>query len=159
MNLGAMPNRVLNMKRRLFLLVLGFIGVPAIILLIWKVPQLQTKDITDAKDRGTLENAARITLVQALGGLSLFVTAYFSLQNLKLTQQNLVATQEKQVTERFAKAIEQLGNASIHVRLGAIYALERIAKDSDKDYWQVMEILTAYVRESVLPTHRKNRKC
>jgi uncharacterized protein YjbI with pentapeptide repeats len=33
------------------------------------------------------------------------------------------------------------------VRLGAIYALERIARDSERDHWPIMEILTAYVRE------------
>ena len=35
------------------------------------------------------------------------------------------------------------------MRLGGIYALERIANDSDKDYWPIMETLTAYVRERV----------
>ncbi len=134
--------------RRLLLTILSLFSVLVIILLIWKVPKWQAKSIEDVKDRATIENAARGTFVQALGGLFLFITAYFTSQNLKVTQQNLIATQEKQVTERFAKAIEQLGNASIHVRLGAIYALERISKDSDKDYWQVMEILTAYVRET-----------
>jgi hypothetical protein len=35
------------------------------------------------------------------------------------------------------------------VRLGGIYALERIARDSPKrDYSTVMEVLTAYVREN-----------
>jgi Pentapeptide repeats (8 copies) len=34
------------------------------------------------------------------------------------------------------------------VRLGAIYALERISKDSRRDYWTIMETLTAYVREN-----------
>jgi uncharacterized protein YjbI with pentapeptide repeats len=33
------------------------------------------------------------------------------------------------------------------VRLGGIYALERIARDSEYDHWPVMEILTAFVRE------------
>jgi len=61
---------------------------------------------------------------------------------------NLKATQEKQVAERFSKAVEQLGNKNIHTRLGGIYALEQIAKDAEeKYYWQVMETLTAYVRE------------
>ncbi|MBL1203516.1 MAG: low-complexity protein [Nostoc sp. GBBB01] len=125
---------------------LSIFGIFIIIVLIW-VPQWQAKDISDRKDRAAIENAARVTLVQAFGGLFFFVTAYFSSQNLKVTQENLKVTQEKQVTERFGKAIEQLGNENIHVRLGAVYALERIAKDSDKDYWQVIEILTAYVRE------------
>ena len=34
------------------------------------------------------------------------------------------------------------------IRLGGIYALERIAKDSEKDHGPIMEILTAYVREN-----------
>jgi uncharacterized protein YjbI with pentapeptide repeats len=38
------------------------------------------------------------------------------------------------------------------VRLGGIYALERIARDSPRDYGPVMEVLTAFVRqESPLP--------
>jgi hypothetical protein len=31
--------------------------------------------------------------------------------------------------------------------LGGIYALERIARDSEKDHWTIIEVLTAYVRE------------
>ncbi|MBD2252063.1 pentapeptide repeat-containing protein [Nostoc parmelioides] len=65
----------------------------------------------------------------------------------KVAELNLKATQDKQLTERFAKAVEMLGHQDIHVRLGAIYLLERISKDSAQDYWQIMEILTAYVRE------------
>ncbi|MBD2527973.1 pentapeptide repeat-containing protein [Nostoc sp. FACHB-133] len=143
-NLSLLIDEIYKLKTFIFIYRPQFfltISVIAVILigLIWKVPQLQVNNITDAKDRGTLENANRSTLIQAIGGLFFFVTAYFSYQNLKVTQ-------EKQVTERFAKATEQLGSENIHVRLGAIYALERISKDSDKDYWQVMEILTAYVR-------------
>ena len=52
-----------------------------------------------------------------------------------------------QITDRFTKAIEQLGHEQLDVRLGGIYALERIAKDSREDHPQVVEVLTAYVRE------------
>ncbi|MEH1931120.1 pentapeptide repeat-containing protein [Nostoc sp.] len=61
---------------------------------------------------------------------------------------NAEAAQDKQIIERFAKAIEQLGNEKIEVRLGAIYTLERIAKDSTQDHWTIMEVLTAFVREN-----------
>ncbi|MEH6477405.1 MAG: pentapeptide repeat-containing protein [Sneathiella sp.] len=37
---------------------------------------------------------------------------------------------------------------NLEVRIGAIYALERIAKDSLRDHMQIMEILCAYVREN-----------
>ena len=39
------------------------------------------------------------------------------------------------------------GEKQLEIRLGGIYALERIARDSERDHWPVMEILTAYVRE------------
>jgi hypothetical protein len=35
----------------------------------------------------------------------------------------------------------------LEVRLGGIYSLERISKESSDDYWTVMETLTAFVRE------------
>ena len=31
---------------------------------------------------------------------------------------------------------------------GGIYALGRIAKDSEKDHWPVMEVMSAYIREN-----------
>jgi Pentapeptide repeats (8 copies) len=40
----------------------------------------------------------------------------------------------------------------LELRLGGIYALERIARDSERDHWPIMEVLTAYVREHA-PTH------
>ncbi|MGF1446824.1 MAG: pentapeptide repeat-containing protein [Pikeienuella sp.] len=38
--------------------------------------------------------------------------------------------------------------ANLEVRLGAIYALERIAQDSERDHISIMEVLCAYVREN-----------
>ncbi len=59
-------------------------------------------------------------------------------------QQNV----ERLITERFAKATEQLGSDQMAVRLGAIYQLERIAQDSKRDHWTVVETLSAYIREN-----------
>ncbi len=41
---------------------------------------------------------------------------------------------------------------NLEVRIGAIYALERIAQDSDRDHVQVMEILCAYIRQNAPDT-------
>ncbi|HEX2222715.1 MAG TPA: pentapeptide repeat-containing protein, partial [Thermoanaerobaculia bacterium] len=54
--------------------------------------------------------------------------------------------QQGHITDRLTKALEQLGSNDEAVRLGAIYALERIAADSRCDHWPIMETLTAYVR-------------
>jgi hypothetical protein len=85
-------------------------------------------------------------LIAAFGVLA----TLFAGVGLYLTYQNSQAdrqlTTERLLTDRFAKAVEQLGYQDTGVQLGGIYALERISKDSPKDYWSVMEVLTAYVR-------------
>lgn len=126
---------------------------------------LQIDQLTLEKDLISAQNTIVSSAVQAIGAGFFFISAYLTLRSLKVAEENLKATQEKQatdrsiaeaslkateekqVTERFSKAIELLGSKELEVRLGAIYALERIAKDSEKDYWTIMEILTAYVRE------------
>ena len=94
----------------------------------------------------TIENEARKTLSQIIGGFIVIVSLILTGANLAITSR---LTQEGQITDRFTKAITQLGDKDkLEVRLGGIYALERIAKDSDKDHWTIMEVLTAYVREN-----------
>ncbi|MEM6634775.1 MAG: pentapeptide repeat-containing protein [Pseudomonadota bacterium] len=44
--------------------------------------------------------------------------------------------------------MEELTVPNIEVRIGALYALERIAQDSLRDHVQIMEILCAYIREN-----------
>ena len=45
---------------------------------------------------------------------------------------------------------------NLEVRIGAIYALERIAQDSLRDHIQIMEILCAYIRENSNATAPEN---
>jgi uncharacterized protein YjbI with pentapeptide repeats len=54
---------------------------------------------------------------------------------------------QRRITESFTKAVEQLGSDKLQVRLGGIYTLERISRESELDYWPVMETLTGLVRE------------
>src|SRR6266511_4373610 len=110
------------------------------------------------------QNAVRTTLLQGLGGVVLLVGAYFtyrqvriSLEQLELARQQaqrsdervreqLQIAQQGQITERFTRAIDQLGHTQLDVRLGGIYALERIARDSSADRATIGEVLTAFVR-------------
>lgn len=121
------------------LITLGFIVIA--IVLLW-YPQLQVSKfgITDPKDLAAAENNYRATLAQIFGGLALLLGLYF-------TWGNLVTAKEGQITERFTRAIEQLGNDKMEIRLGGIYALDRIAKKSKEDYWPIVKILTAYIKE------------
>jgi uncharacterized protein YjbI with pentapeptide repeats len=101
-------------------------------------------------ERLKAESDVRTTLLQGLGGLVLLAGAIGTWRQLKMSQDrnraDLHLDREGQVTERFTRAIDQLGSEKLAVRLGGIYALERIAKDSPRDHGAVMEILTAFVR-------------
>jgi uncharacterized protein YjbI with pentapeptide repeats len=59
---------------------------------------------------------------------------------------NFSQGENRLITERFTKSIEQLGNHEETIRIGGIYALERIANDSPRDAWTIMEVLTSFVR-------------
>ena len=71
----------------------------------------------------------------------------FTARNFTLSRRTLNLTEQGQVTDRYTKAIEQLGSDKLDVRIGGIYALERIARDSPRDHPTVMEVLTAFIRE------------
>ena len=80
------------------------------------------------------------------------VALYFTMQQtseeLRATRDQVGLSEQGQLTDRFSKAVEQLGTQdSLEVRLGGIYALERIALDSARDHPTVMEVLSACVRE------------
>ncbi|MCA1993442.1 MAG: pentapeptide repeat-containing protein, partial [Coleofasciculus sp. S288] len=59
---------------------------------------------------------------------------------------NIKANSIRECFSSFSKSIDQLGSNKLHVRIGAIYALERIAKDSPTDHWTIMQYLAAFVR-------------
>ena len=64
-------------------------------------------------------------------------------------RQQIAVAQEGQITERFTRAVDQLGRSGpdrLDICLGGIYALERIAHDSPTHRLAVVEILTAYIR-------------
>ena len=87
--------------------------------------------------------------MKLVGGLMLLFGLYLTYRRITATERNVQVAQEGQITERFTRAIEQLGNdRQLEIRLGGIYALERIAKDSADDHWTIMEVLTTCVREN-----------
>jgi hypothetical protein len=93
----------------------------------------------------------RTALLASLAGLIAAVGAVLSGLTYRLNNRVATQTQDRdlqgQITERFTRAIDQLGSEKLDVRLGGIYGLERIARDSASDQPQVVEVLTAFVRE------------
>lgn len=142
------------MSRMLWSLFFVWLITGCVIALIY-IPEYQARHLVDIKEHLLFENEARRTLAQIFGGLFLLVGLYFTYQQVVTGWQNVHISYEGQVTERFTRAIDQLGSEKAEIRIGGIYALERIAKDSVvKDHWYIMDILTAFIRMN----SRKNGK-
>ena len=68
-------------------------------------------------------------------------------KTIELAHSTVELTKEGQVADRYTRAIEQLGSDKLDVRIGGIYALERIAYNSEPDHPTVMEVLATFVRD------------
>jgi len=113
----------------------------------YNLPQLEVKDkIQLEKDFIQFENTFRTTVSQIIGGFIILIGIYFSIENLLNAQLSLNIAREGQITERFGKAVEQLGSDNVDINLGGIFALGRVGRDSPEDHWQVVQVLTAYLR-------------
>jgi hypothetical protein len=98
------------------------------------------------------------TIAQALAGMVVLIGLGFTGWNTRIAQKNMKIAEDGKITDRFSKAVEQLGNDKLEIRLGGIYALERIAIDSEKDHQQVMEVLTAFVRDKSSRRENENHE-
>ncbi len=101
-----------------------------------------------SQGRFEAENAARVAIAQIIGGILLLVGVYFTWWRIEEAEESRNVAREGQLTERFSRAVEHLGSDRLEIRLGGIYALERIAHDSERDHWPIVEVLTAYIREN-----------
>jgi hypothetical protein len=140
-----MPNHRTRQSR----VIRGLIWVAAValaVVIVWAllVPGtywLARHDIGSANGSlATARDAARGRLLTLGAGL-------LAAGALLFTARTFALSREGQVTDRYTKAVEQLGSDKLDVRIGGIYALERVARDSAKDHPTVMEVLTAFIRE------------
>lgn len=128
------------------------LAVLVIVLVVGWVLFVPTADWLATHDVGQVTGTLRALHLQtardaARGRLLTFGAGVFAAAALVYTARNFQLSREGQVTERYTKAIEQLGSKELDVRLGGIYALERVARDSARDHPTVMEVLAAFVRE------------
>ena len=123
--------------------------------------QVELALVSDVARRMEIRFEHRKAWLTALGGIvvaaGLMVAGWRSaaaMRQARAQLQQAKATEQGNITERFTRAIDQLGARhpdglpNLEVRMGALYALEQISKDAPEDYnWQVKEIVTAYLRE------------
>ncbi|MBT2365822.1 pentapeptide repeat-containing protein [Streptomyces sp. ISL-10] len=135
----------------------GMLGGAALLLVLVAViwlpgvvhPALTSQDLTRVKNpekrielqqaQSQVQSNLRSQLLQCLGGFVVVAGAAVGWRQLRIAH-------EGQITERISRGIEHLGSDTVDVRLGGIYALERVAKDSSADRQTLTFILCAFVR-------------
>lgn len=152
------PERV-RIRQWVIPVLIIIIGTGLLLATVFAVPALlvTAEQVPDVATRLELQNSVRTTLLQGIAGLFLISGAYFAWRQLQLGRQQLRQTldtstaqiqlsREGQTTEQFSRAIEQLGHERPGVRVGAIYALEQIAKTSAQLRAPIHELLSAHIR-------------
>jgi hypothetical protein len=98
-------------------------------LVLWLLPAVLTRHpssgMTVAEQLKAV-NDVRAPLVAFLVAVGAAGTLWFTGRTYRLNR-------EGHVTDRYTKAVGQLGDGSPAVRIGGVYALERIGNDSPKD--------------------------
>ncbi|RJQ69199.1 pentapeptide repeat-containing protein [Pseudonocardiaceae bacterium YIM PH 21723] len=67
------------------------------------------------------------------------------------TRRQVSVAEQGQITDRYGKAVEQLakqGPEQLQIRLGGIYALQRLAGDSPRDLPTIVAVLSSFVRSA-----------
>lgn len=106
--------------------------------------------------RFSLAQIAALTTV-----LGAVIALPLTINRLLLSRRQTETVEQGHITDRINKAVEGLGaekmvrqfdsewtEPNLEVRIGAIYALERLSQDSERDHIQIMEILCAYIRQN-----------
>ena len=133
-------------------IILGIIASTLITLGIWGSFQL------DEEKRPDFIAKLVSTAATVVGGVVLYLNFRNAQHNTRLAEERFDAEIDRAarearlatsrlLAERFSKSIEQLGTNQITGRLGGIYSLEKLSRDSPQEYYRtVMEVLTTFIR-------------
>ena len=96
--------------------------------------------------RATAEDAVRSRALGVATVIGAAIAGALAWGRLDLSRQENRRSESLLATDRYTRAIEQLGSADAAVRLGALYALEALTHNSPADRVTIAEVICAYVR-------------
>lgn len=142
--------------------------------LIWGPWWIEGHHLRD--DRGELISSAGIIITGFRTTLIAIVAGVFTGLGLRYThkshqqterlfehtrakdREQVRLTREGQVTDRYVEAIKLLASDRLHERLGGIYSLERIMRDSERDHRTIVEVLSAFIRTKLSEDSRTKKR-
>ena len=101
-------------------------------------------DVLHDDDKDSVITTIR-NLALIIGGI---IAVLLAIWRSTVSERQADTAQQSLLNERYQKGAEMLGGAALSVRMGGIYALERLAADHPEQYHvQVMQLLCAFARQ------------
>jgi len=164
-NVATEPNQsYLNLVNRYvwFLVLFWVLMIGAVSATLYSLFDGHFRDADIASEDLRWRYLSITAMIAALGAM---IAVPFTLVRVYVNERQATNAEQGHITDRITKAVEQLGaektvkkvvagatveytEPNIEVRLGAIYALERISQDSLRDHIPIMETLCAYIRNN-----------
>ncbi|MEU7864205.1 pentapeptide repeat-containing protein [Nonomuraea sp. NPDC049141] len=100
------------------------------------------------KDLAAALDAVRGRVLAVATGLAALVAVYYTARNADTARRTFQLGERGHVTDRYGKAVEQLGSAQAPVRLGGLHALEQLAQDNPAPEFRqtIVDVICAYLR-------------
>lgn len=140
-SLDSLLEIILRRIARQLLLIVVLVGASAgLVWLLYSLPEklVDVKGLTPAERVSAVVDERR-TMLAGLAALGAAAGLYYTHRRHQLDR-------DVSATSRYMQAVEQLSHEHVAVRLGGLYALERIAEDSPRDARTVQEVVSAHVR-------------
>lgn len=145
------------------LVTVGYVYLAIVVVPAWRADRIKSsKPEAQASARENERVSVRTAMLAVLAGAIAAAGAVYTGRTYALNKREAARTFELnrrgQRTDRFTRAVDQLGeDGKLDVRLGGIYALEQLAKESAEDHGPIMEVLCAYVRGHAPPRSANGR--
>lgn len=138
------PPRLLTTRTiSLAALSVAFATMVALCFLVWPLPLISA--VTAQERLDALRTALAIG-AGAAGAATLLLAARRQVHQEHLAAATEFDATERRITDLYSKAVDQLGSDKAAVRLGGLYALERLANDNVGHRQTIVDVICAYLR-------------
>ncbi|MFJ3164391.1 pentapeptide repeat-containing protein [Streptomyces kanasensis] len=135
--------------------VLAFSAVAAAVWITMANLWPETDHITDSLDRTRQRNEIVRTALAAGAGVGAAITVLLTFRRQHHHEMATEKTEhdayERRVTELYTTAVEQLGSPHAAIRLGGLYALERLGQTAPDHRQTIVNVICAYLRMPYTP--------
>lgn len=96
-------------------------------------------------------DAVRGRALAVATGLAALLAVYYTARNADTARRTFQLGERGHDTDRYSKAVEQLGSDQAPVRLGGLYTLEQLAQNNPALRQRIVDVIAAYLRMPYTP--------